>query len=55
MKIGDLVRAKIIPGHPMGVIMYMRRSIRWGEIYHVDCGSWQGFLIIKQMELVCEG
>ena len=35
MKVGDLVRALIIAGHPLGVIIKKRQSQRFGTLYHV--------------------
>ena len=36
MKVGDLIQAVIIPGHPLAVITGVVSSVRWGGLYHVE-------------------
>ena len=35
MLVGDLVKALIVEGHPIGVVTKVAHSTRWGAMYHV--------------------
>ena len=35
MKVGDLVKAMIITGHPKGIITKIERAQRWGALHYV--------------------
>jgi hypothetical protein len=39
MKIGDLVRALIVTGQPIGFITKVEHSNRWEVLYHVWTGE----------------
>jgi len=35
MKVGDLVKAMIITGHPKGIIIKVEQTHRWGALHFV--------------------
>ena len=35
MKVGDLVKALIVEGQPLGIVTKVERSERWTVMYHI--------------------
>ena len=54
MKVGDLVRAMIVDGHPMGIVTKIEYSTQFGYIAHVHVAdtklSWP--LKANQLEVI---